>query len=1482
MLLAGVAVLLVAIGVSAVFVRRWQKTRALDRLRADAIARYVEGEHAEALPMLAQYERNRPGDAEILLALARVRREVEMGDQSHYAKAARLYQSYRAVVPEDTEAAIELLELYALLGQHPEAITLSQRILSDESVTGAERARVLLTSAQAHRVGNPDSQTAMALVNEAVEHDPSSFEAHLELTRQIYREDPLLACEHAAALTQRSDDARFRALEIVTCDQRSATGGREALETLEALFALATEAPGDAFADEAFVDMLLFYANKYDRDDVTIAILRRAAETGNKDWATRYIRRLYQLDLFQDVVEEAPRIAALTADASEDLHAYALIARFETGDAVPADLISEAEQLEAESGRGRFREKAWASAFRGLYAMESGDARGADTFLAQAIEDYPAEPLLHAIHGQILADLQRFEPARERWQDAQDLAGAEWRSLEHRAVQSLISEGRYRAAFDRSMIAVDAGGAGWRKYYPWFESFVELLIRGRASAGERAYVANTLRALDAALDKDESPDDQPDDQHVDIERRFLPARVALASAQGEPIEPIFERPVSLSALEDEVVLLRVLGVIDRLGLEFPAVLNDQIEQRNIVNPQLSLALAERAHRAGDTSAAASLSTPDGGDDIAWSIARARFADRTAETPDEKRTAAATWRALFEAHPENLDVLAAIFEAETTPLDAELIDSAAANRARITGSQGESVAASVVLSRAMAVRRGEPTPDEHAASVAALQQVVTRAPTSLRARIYLAELYLMDRPELGISPDRARAAGEILAASELIGGAGADGLRSQGAGILHSISDYEASRDALFRIVDAERNPSPELLYRAGQILLAQGDPDSALGFLTRAEPLAEPENRAAVLVQIGRAREARAQDAQATRAFTSALEAGLNDPDDVLAAATHFARVGDEPRRAQAMSALDALDLEPGQADLIRARHALNHGETDEAFTLYESVVAQQPGWSIIWAELGRARLETGDLEGAADVVSRGLDHSPDSGDLRLLNDQIRHARSNVGGETDFAALAEIYDQQEGGARVAEAARALDRAAREGRLDTRQGLLTLASEYEDVQHLQRVVGTYLIERINAFDDAGDLLMRGADRFPADPEFPRLATIAYENAGDWESMQNAAQLWRRRDPMSASSSDLAIAESAARLGQAARADTLVAEYLDEALAEPGDASSLRVLWLWARLRINAGDTATVEDRLAGLIADSPDLRRSVWLRAVAELVPDWETARRWLALAEPHESDEFGAAFMLDTCRRRADQGLPDRGAAVAIAESLAPSLSGTENPAILEALADLARVRAELAAADGRQSDAEAGYQDSIDRLLAAAEMQPTGSEAWVYFRKRAAAIADGTGRLDAAIDLYRSTLADASGSPALAAEMRNDLAYALSRRAGPGDLENAANQIALALEKLQHPALHHTRGKVLEAQGQTKDAAGSYRAALALDPGHPASLASLALLLARGDTLDRAEARQYIERSDELDLSDVDEGVRSEFATAASLLDDG
>ena len=143
---------------------------------------------------------------------------------------------------------------------------------------------------------------------------------------------------------------------------------------------------------------------------------------------------------------------------------------------------------------------------------------------------------------------------------------------------------------------------------------------------------------------------------------------------------------------------------------------------------------------------------------------------------------------------------------------------------------------------------------------------------------------------------------------------------------------------------------------------------------------------------------------------------------------------------------------------------------------------------------------------------------------------------------------------------------------------------------ETADHLQRVVGTYLIERINAFDDAGDLLMRGADRFPADPEFPRLATIAYENAADWESMQNAAQLWRRRDPLSASSSDLAIAESAARLGQAARADTLVAEYLDEALADPGDTSSLRVLWLWARLRINAGDTATVEDRLAGLIRD----------------------------------------------------------------------------------------------------------------------------------------------------------------------------------------------------------------------------------------------------------------------------------------------------
>lgn len=1478
-LLAGVAVLLIAIGVSAVFVRRWQKTRALDRLRADAIARYVEGEHAEALPMLAQYERNRPGDAEILLALARVRREVEMGDQSHIAKAARLYQSYRAIVPGDTEASIELLELYALLGQHSDAISLAQRILSDESVTGARRAEVLLINARALRAGDPESAAAEARVREAVEQDPSSFEAQLELAKLLRDDDITLACEHARDLTENSDDVRFRLIELISCDERWVNHKEVKRETLDGILALATEAPGDAFTDDAFVNELLSLAEEIKRDDITIKALRRAAETGDKGWATRYIRRLYQMDLFEDVAGEAPRIAELVEGATEDFNAYALIARLEIDDAIPADLISAAEELEAASGRGRFREKAWASAFRGMYAQMSGDINGADTFLADATENYPAEPLLHMLHGEVLAELQRFEPARSSWKTAQDLAGVPWRSLERRVVQSFIGEGRYREAFDGASAAIQGGGAGWKQYYAWYEAFVELLIRGRATVGEIDYAASSLPWLASSFEGDNVPPEAA----LDFEKNMLSARVALAAVRGEPIEPVLERPIAVAAMEDDDVFLHLINVIDRLGLEFPPMVSDLIAERAMVHPQLSLAMALRAFQNKDPSAAGMLATPDGADDIPWAIARAGFTDRTASTPEEQRAAAEGWRALFDAHPENLDVLAAIFESENAPLDAELITLAADNRARITGSQGESAAASVVLSRAMAVRRGNPTPNEHAAALAALQQVVTRSPSNTRARIYLAELFIMDRPDLGIKPDRARAARELLAASELIGGSGADVLRSQGARILHSINDFQASREALFRIVDSESNPSPELLHQAGQILLAQGDPDAALGFLTRAEPLADPDDRASVLVQIGRAREARLEDAEATAAYIAAAEAGLNGADDVLQAATHFDRIGDEPRRAAAMARLDVIELEPGRADLIRARHAWRRGETEEADRLYESVVARQPGWSTVWAELGNVRITQGDLEGAADAVSRGLEHDPDSDDLHYLREQIELA-GNIGadGEVDYGALADIYEQQAGGGRIAEGARALDEASKKGLLDSRDALLELAAQFADVQNVQNMIGTRLIDRLGAYDDAGDLLMRAAERFPADAELARLATIAFENAGDWESMRAAAMLWRSRDPLDAASSDLAIAESTYRLGRSARADELVAPYLDGALADPDDMHSLRVLWLWTRLRIDAGDEAVARDRLEPLIGQATDLRRLVWLRAAAELIPDWDTAQRWLDIAETHEPGEFGTAYIMDTCRRRADLGLPDTAAAVDRAGRLAASISETEDSVILKALADLARLRAERAAAAGRQADADAGYREAVERFLAASEKEPTGSQAWIGYRRRAAVINENTGRLDDAIELYRSTLASVSDMPALAAEMRNDLAFALTRRAAPDDLEAAESEITLALAAMNNPSLHHTRGKILEARGEAGQAAAAYRAALALDPDHPASLASLALLLAQGSPVDQAEARQYIERSVEIDLSGVAEGIRNEFATAASLLDDG
>jgi len=1457
-LLTVVLVIFGSLGVGALSLRKWQRGRTITALRFQGMEFYQSGNFDDALPLLARYVRQNKDDPKALLALAEVRRAIETGNGSHLAECASVLRAYRLLEPEPLEPAMELLELYMILGSLPEADALATELLERDNLPLQNRVTALLSGAAAQRQMNPVATIADRYVQQAAEMAPENFEAQRRYTGILLRADPDAACEHATDLLKQHDDPRFAVLKALACDRELAQDRPPSAETVRTVEKILTDADDDAFEDASFVAAVLTIAAQTRDSALALAVLRRAAALPTEEdtfWPVLYVRTLYELDRFADAAAQAERLLPSASPRyAADLEAYAVLAlRLASGDDAQSidELTGLADRLLSIKG-GSFRSQGWSHALKGVAALDDGEPLAAEAALSIAVESYPAEPTIRMLHGDALARLHRAEEAQEEWKTARNLVNGVWLAAELRVVRSLITSGQTRAALDAATDAIRGSPNRIGVYLGWLNAYGVQMQSGLATSQERKMARDIIDSLDNALSSADPA------FLTAVERTLLPIRIALAFASDPEADltPILDRPTAESALDNAEVFSQVSTQLVLAGRELPSSFQARAENKS-PDKRLQFARALRADEAGDPDAIRFLRTPPDAEDWQWAILRAQLTERAAASLPAEREAAQQWSALFQANPTNLEVIDAVLGSSTAPYAPDLIDKAATALAIKTGSVGASPPASVLLARAQAVYLGTPTLSQRDAAIASLEQLVNRAPTNLPAHVTLAGLYLMQDREHNIEPSPARAAEHLLTASEMIGGSAADMFRLQGASLFQITRDFDSARDALFRMLDRADAAGPDLLWNAGRLLLAQGEPDLAIRLFDRAQQTIAGELKPSLLVDRARASEGMANDTAASNAYQQAVMLGLRQPGEALAAANFFARTNQEEWRTRALDALDAMELAPGIAELTRARHADRMAELDEAAQWYQQALQRDPDRPDAWADLGRLRIRAGDFEAADTAINSGLKHYPDDVPLRILQRQVQADLNSGGAIIDLNALSDIYDKRDSTARIAEAMRAIAALQDIDRLGDRDALVKLAQQFPDVLPVQTLVGRLLIgSDIGANDEAAELMMRATEYFPAEAEPARLATVAYSIAGDFEQMQVAALLWRRRDPTSARSADVAIAESAMELNQRTRATAIIDTYLDLALANPSNGLNLRVLQIWIRLSAPQGQLPQVKTRLTPLL-DGPDseaILTSVWLPAIADTIPDWPTASQWLEIAEQHADSPTLVAVLVDACRFRAERKLPDPEQAMSKAVAMGESLRNSTDPFIQTTLADLDRFRAQRLREEGRSGEAESMAQGAIAQFQAASEGAAPASRCERLIR--AAGVAEWLPDLDLAAAIYQSAIEETGAPVQMLATAHNNLAFVLHQRGQPGDANEATRHIDLALQISRRPAFLHTKAKILVESDHVPEAIDTLRESLRLDATHAPSLAALAVLMAEGDETARREAAQLLERA--------------------------
>ena len=1188
---------MVLLGGSFIAYRVVARDRRIADARVTGLEAFAAGDYASALHHLGLFFQRNRDDVEVARNYALSRRHIPLPNGRHLIEALTVLRHVVEARPDDRLAAHELLTLYAGLGYDSETADLAERLLVDEPGDEAtwsvylealirlrrydDLAAVatrLLDAGDATpapvrheaafwrvRMLEDTDQIATALAESAVlvADAPAKTDAYVQHVRLMRRlQMPSRDVENAIrtwAAARPDDPALVALLAVILRD----TG--ELAEARTLLASAADRVPRDvetmAFVLGSLDNCQAFaLANAYlgrhaalleERPDSLGTVLQRLLLTGRTDAV---------IELTREVTRYPEQAATWTL-----IQRGLALAGGETADELAV------VQRTLESRPNDALAQNWLGVIGRWRTLAESEAAEALTVTLPAFSAQPADPLLATLRADAWLRVGETHKAEGLLQTA--AAAAPWWSRPWTRL-ALIRQigGRQSEVLTAAAKALDRS--------PGDLQAQELFFFAAASGAAR--LDETQRPLleeitQAALVENPARDSA----HL--------ARIGARVALGDPaaVDAAVER-----YLADGNPGPEQLANVDRMldGRDSPV--RDAVRARlaaSSATPATALAQAERGLADGDRSKAvaefdARRAAGEATDPRGWAMARATLLERAQDSG-----AAAAWRELAEAYPDDQAVLRAALNASSVRPDLRLRRTLV-NRLRAGLPEG--ALAGRVADATLRLDE-QPTAAEMETLLDELRRLHRDAPQDAELTLLLARA----EDQIGNSAqaiEHYRAAGRLngqsveasLRAAELLRQQGdgeaarsvagalaarADSLRTaeafEVAALLVDLDQREEARPLLQRLVSNER---PDLRVRAARLLQRAGDPATA----------------------------------------QSVLQEVLGDPTPAgrLSAANFYAASGDWVEADRILETLDADDLPEIDRRLRQARFYQAYGRHDEAAARLRAAAALPDASAAVALEGVRAELLRNDPAAARAALRAAVERYPTDPLVRALTPALRDDRLASDGLLRTGSVLLLSEAiRDADPEAATAALTLLGQGGQTAAETATALAALLKQYPGVAELHLLTASAL-EASGQREKAARTAARGLALFPGDTRLAQMAARGHVAQGDMQSALAAARVWRGNGSAEA---DRFIADILLRQGQ----PTLAADYLVAQVSGPG--ASPEADLLYARAMVAGGRTDAAARHLQPRLRESAAWRMQ-WLGLGAEIsATDPVAAGRWI-------------------------------------------------------------------------------------------------------------------------------------------------------------------------------------------------------------------------------------------------------------------------
>ena len=1390
---------LVGAGFGVYFKYVQQRNLRIANERAAAMKAYAAGDYAGALKDFSKYLDDtraadwKPGqaDTEALFAYGKSRASVELAGGRHLLEAKNIFEHYLRLKPADEPAETMLLDIYPRLNLNPEAVTLADDVLArrPDNVPALKAKTKALIQRGLQKKDPKDFADAIAAGEKLNAAAPDDVEGHLltQLAAASAKQPPGdVIVKARKQVEDRPADPRY---ELVL-----ASAHVYANDLTEAAKWLRTAA-GRKAPDAKFVDELVIRLDALGMFRDSLAALERAAaDLGEAEpsLTRRLAQRQWQAGQYEAVAKRLETLDPASDKSDATLLGLRALALYALKREPEAAALVDALERRAKGDSAAF---AWSTALKARVGGGNLTPRDQVEKYRAALERDPGNAVVHYLRGEAYSKLGENTLALDAWNEAARRAPS-WAAPRTRTASALAAEGRFADAVRAAEDAYKRSPNDLNIVIVWAQAAYDLLETAPGQK-ELERLARTVEDVQRAA---------PGEPNTLAIHAAVLARAGKAEAAAE----VIRAALAADPPTPPAVLARLAAVSRdaELGLE------DEIAKRlgEVVaspaaadaGPGAALVAAMERLEAGrardglDLLNAARAKAGAAGETVPWRLAVAQYLDGIGDA-----SALTTWVQLADQNPKDLAVQSAALRARSRFQDRDFWRRTIDRVKQLTVENSQ-------LWRLEDARWLLTAPDlteqNQGAVLATLHELARNAPRSAEPRRLLAIAHERGAASPGASAQSREASlnSAVKAMQE------ACELRPGDVGMVADLSRLLRSAgrgDEVLKYLDrlaTRPRLDPASRLRLAELYADHGQPrrsievaaplgDDVAPRLARWHRALGETDAAAALYRkmLGDAGES--GTAQPARAF---------DPQSALDAAMFFGARGEKDEAEKFLARLDALRLQPGARELVRAKYAERHAP-DEAGKWYAAAAAAQGAAPAAWRELAGYHLRHRRFAESTAAVEAGLKQHAKDAELLAMKDRVRELEP-LG---DDAAVQPLFSFLSFDPRHAAAGEMLSilRAARDPSRKLEEIVFRLraaADKHPNFLPLQTAAARGLV-RLGEVQRAEQVARRAASAFPEDVDVVRLLAQVYSAAGKWADLRDTATLWRRLSPNDTVEADLLLARVQLNGDDAPGAAERLAPHAKPALAdiqldpESGEVR-VEVLAVYARALIAQGKEGDAATALEPLAKRDMGWRR-VWLDLAGAFgTRDLEAATAWVKRVEP-----------------------------------LVPGDSPLERVHLAHAWYVVGREF------DNRNS---MGVARAIAESLTSDET--VAAQAWTVM----ASADEGMGNLDASEREYRQALRLRPNH----GDIRNNLAYVLLLKGDEASLREARDLAGQAIAAAPGVASYYdTLARVEAKLGNSDAAVTAFEKALSRDASSLEARIGLADVLAR--TNRRDEARQQL-----------------------------